>query len=275
MIRQVCFFMCFWVGALSIARAQQPAADTGSEAKSPSADVPTANPGRPTVATPATLTPVGYVQFETGFLSAWESPEFSSQSSFNEVIKFSVSRWIELLATAEPFAHSNAAGQPSNAAGGAGLGVQAVVHHGEGANPTVALGYLGSIYSGDAPDIDIGSVQNSALVLVSADVKGFHYDANLFFNEAVQSNVRRAQFGQTLSISHPLPHNFGLAGEIWHFTQPYLRGNCVGNLWALSYNARKNLVLDVGFNHGLTSTSTQWAVVAGFTYLLPRRLIAR
>jgi len=27
---------------------------------------PTANPGRPTIATPATLTPVGYIQFETG-----------------------------------------------------------------------------------------------------------------------------------------------------------------------------------------------------------------
>ncbi len=29
-----------------------------------------ANPGRPTVATPATLTPVGYFQFESGVLGA-------------------------------------------------------------------------------------------------------------------------------------------------------------------------------------------------------------
>ena len=34
----------------------------------------------------------------------------------------------------------------------------------------------------------------------------------------------------------------------------------------------KNLVLDGGFNHGLTSTSTQWEVFAGFTYLLPHKL---
>jgi hypothetical protein len=33
-----------------------------------------ANPGRPTIATPAALTPVGYLQFETGVLGADHSP---------------------------------------------------------------------------------------------------------------------------------------------------------------------------------------------------------
>src|SRR3979409_1413948 len=77
-----------------------------------------ANPGRPTVSTPATLTPVGYLQFETGFLYANHSPEFSSQSSFNEVVKFSLSRRLEFLASAGPFAHSSAVGQSANGAGG-------------------------------------------------------------------------------------------------------------------------------------------------------------
>jgi hypothetical protein len=39
-------------------------------------DEPEANPGRPTVSTPATITPVGYLQFETGFVPAYQSPEF-------------------------------------------------------------------------------------------------------------------------------------------------------------------------------------------------------
>ena len=51
---------------------------------------PEANPGRPTVSTPATLTPKGYLQFETGALRADHSPEFSSRFGFNEVIKFAV-----------------------------------------------------------------------------------------------------------------------------------------------------------------------------------------
>ncbi len=104
-------------------------------------------------------------------------------------------------------------------------------------------------------------------------MKGFHYDTNYLLIEVVDGAVHRAQFGQTLSVSHALRGKFGLSGEIWRFTQPFLRGNAVGNLWALNYNARKNLVLDAGFNRGLTSTSTRWEVFAGFTYLLPRKLL--
>jgi hypothetical protein len=59
---------------------------------------------------------------------------------------------------------------------------------------------------------------------------------------------------------------------LWRFSQPLTRGNSAGNLWAASYALRKNLVADAGFNRGLTSTSTQWEVFAGFTYLLPHRL---
>ena len=127
---------------------------------------------------------------------------------------------------------------------------------GEGANPTIAVSYFGRVYAGDAPDLDIGSFKNSVLLLASADVKGFHYDTNYIFDEVVNGAVRRAQFGQTLSVSHPLGKKFGISGEIWHFTQPFLHGNAVGNLWAVNYNARKNLVFDCGFNRGLTSTST-------------------
>jgi len=234
---------------------------------------PEANPGRPTVSTPATITPVGYLQFETGILAAWHSPEFSSQISIGEVMKFSVQRRIELLAAANPFSHSDT--EPHNGAGDTLLGVQGVVYEGEGVRPTVALSYFGRVYSGDTPDLDVGSASNSALLLVSADIKGFHFDTNYIFNEAVSDQVRRAQYGQTLSISHTLGSKFGVSGEVWHFTQPFLRGDAVGNLWALNYNANKDLVFDTAFNRGLTSTSTRWEYLAGFTYLLPRRIHLR
>jgi hypothetical protein len=236
---------------------------------------PEANPGRPTVSTPATLTPVGYLQFESGYMGAWHSPEFSSQSSLNEVVKFSITRRIELLAAAGPFAHSRAGNLTANGTGDVALGVQGVVRHGEGARPTIALSYFHRVHSGDTPDLDIGSARNSLIVLASADVKGFHYDTNYLFNEVIDNAIHRAQFGQTLSVSHALVKKFGISGEIWHFTQPFLRSHAVGNLWALNYNLRKNLVLDGGFNHGFTSTSTRWEVVAGFTYLLPHKILAR
>jgi hypothetical protein len=40
-----------------------------SRAQSATAPVPEANPGRPTVSTPATLTPVGYLKFEMACFS--------------------------------------------------------------------------------------------------------------------------------------------------------------------------------------------------------------
>ena len=233
---------------------------------------PQANPGRPTVSTPATLTPVGYLQFETGGIGAADSPGVSTYEGINEVTKLTVAPRLQFLAAVSPFAHYSAGGRTGNSASGISLGAQGVLKKGEGASPTISASYFHQIYGGDAPDLDIGSATNSGLLLASADVKSFHYDANALFNEMTDSGIRRAQYGQTLSISHHLAGKLSASGEIWHFTQPYLRGHAVGNLWALSYNARNTLVLDAGFDRGLTQTSTRWEAFAGFTYLLPHRL---
>ena len=243
-----------------------------SAAQSRPSDDLEANPGRPTVSTPATLTPVGYLQFETGFLGASHSPEFSSRYGFNEVMKLSVAPRLELLASGEPIAHYTTDGKTANSVGDVFLGAQAVLSHGEGARPTLAVSYLHRMYDGGAPEVDFGSPTNSVLVLASADVNRFHYDANALFNELSEGPVRRAQFGQTLSISHHIVGKLSLSGEIWHFTQPFLRSHAVGNLWAVGYNARRTLVFDAGFNRGLTTTSTRWEAFVGFTYLLPHRL---
>jgi len=238
-------------------------------------DEPAANPGRPTVSNPATLTPVGYLQIETGTLGAGESAEFSTYFEFNEVIKLAVSRRIEIFEASQPAVHHTSNGFSANGAGDVSLGGQFVLLPGEGAKPTLSASYIRRVYEGPAPNLDIGSAKNSAVLYASADVKGFHYDANAIFNEALDGQVRRAQFGQTLSISHPLGKGFGLAGEIWHFTQPFEYGNAFGNLWAASYAPRKNLVFDFGFEKGLTGTSTRWEGFIGLTYLVPHRLWSR
>src|SRR5271168_4356221 len=85
--------------------AQGPAQGAAQEPAQGAAQEPEANPGRPTVSTPATLTPVGYLQFETGFEPAFDSPEFSSRYSFDEVIKLAVAPRLEFLVVAEPIAH--------------------------------------------------------------------------------------------------------------------------------------------------------------------------
>src|SRR6266852_3174481 len=111
-------------------------------AQSQDEDEPEANPGRPTVSTPATLTPVGYLQFESGFTGAGDSPEFSSRYSFNEVMKLSVTRRVELLASAEPVAHFTAEGSRAKRVADVFLGAQGVLYQGEGAKPTFAVSYF-------------------------------------------------------------------------------------------------------------------------------------
>ncbi len=187
----------------------------------------------------------------------------SSPSTRDSSFLFSPNR----LRTARILAHAS-----SSDAGSVSAGIQGVLFPGEGKRPTVSASYIRLLYGGTAPDIDIGTAKNTAILLVSTDQAGFHFDINGFASEQSDSGIRRAQFGQTISISHPIGERVAIASELWHFSQPLIRGNAVGNLWCVSYAFRKNLVADAGFNHGLTSTSTQWEGIAGFTYLLPHRL---
>ena len=233
---------------------------------------PAANPGRPTVSTPATLTPVGYLQFETGVLGAQHSGEFADLSAFNEVIKFAPFSRLQLLVQTEPFVFSDLGDHHARDPGGVSAGLQVVVVPGKGHRPTIAASYFRSVYGGTAPDLDIGSSRNSGLILFSTDLGKFHVDTNYIFNEQINQAVHRGQFGQTLSVSHPVMGKLGFAGELWHFTQPLLQSNASGLLLTPTWNVRPNLVLDIGFNRGLTSTSTRWEFFTGVTYLLPKKL---
>ena len=274
-------------------------------------NAPAANPARPTVSNPATLPPVGYLQFEQGYLGSLDSPGTPSQYGINQTTKVALASRLMLEMQNQPFARSRVSGDASssNAAGDTLLGGQIVLYLSPSApaetnnpaspqprhtiaRPTIALGYLGRVHSGSTPDTDQGSLSNSVLLLISGDVGQFHYDTNYIANEQSESDPiansiatrtrRRTQFAQTLSVSHPLTSALQISGELYHFSQPFIstdddgrsieRANLVDGLMALSYTLRPNLVLDGGFSRGFTSTSTRWQSFAGFTYLLPRRL---
>lgn len=242
-----------------------------SSAQSSATGTPDANPGRPTVSTPATLTPVGYVQFENGVLFADNSTEFSKRVGTSQVTKLAVISRLEFFLQIEPLVISQANNPTAIHEGEVFVGAQGVLLAGQGSRPTIAIGYTRRAHASVAPELDIGTFRQSTSILVSDELYGFHFDANGIVSEQIQGAVHRAQFGQTLSVSHSIG-KFTISGEIWHFSQPFDRGNAVGNLWAASYSVRKNLVVDGGFDHGLTKTSTRWEAFAGFTYLLPHRL---
>jgi len=207
-------------------------------------------------------------------LGAEKSPEFSNRTGVQAVAKLSITRQIELISQTEPMVFSGLGNRTDREPGEVFAGFPAMIHHGEGSRPTVSVSYLRRLYASPAPELDIGTNRQSALLLVSFDVRKFHVDTNGIVTEQISDErlVHRAQFAQTLSISHLLTRHLGISGEIWHFSQPLTRSNAVGLLLAPSYTVNRRFVLDRGFNRGVTGTSTRWEGFVGFTYLLPKKL---
>jgi hypothetical protein len=234
-------------------------------------ETPAANPGRPTVATPAALTPVGYLQFETGIAFAKDSPNgVSSRFGVNNVTKLAVNKRIQLLGSFEPAVRSRVDDVVLSQAGGVSAGVQVVIAEGSNGKKFGAS-YFRSLYDGTAPDLDVGSATQTLLLLASGDFSGFHADFNIFLNDQETDTGHRLQNGVTLCVSHAAGP-ITIAGELWTFSQPLLAGRTIATLWAASYSVRPNLVIDAAVNYGFRSTSTRWQLLAGFTYLLPKKL---
>src|SRR5450631_4522656 len=103
--------------------------------------VPEANPARPTVSTPATLTPLGYLQFETGTLGATTSPEFDTRIGINQVTKLTVLPRLEFFVQTEPYVHSTLGQDKEIHPGEVFAGAQAVLVTADGTRPTIAVSY--------------------------------------------------------------------------------------------------------------------------------------
>jgi hypothetical protein len=259
-------------------------------------NIPQANPARPTVTIPAHLPPTGYLQFEQGVVRAAQSPGGTGgQLALSQTTKIALTtRWLVQFIT-QPYAYSslnNTGGSTTHSSdpGDLQFGVQGVLHKAVGPLPTVAAGFIRRVRAGTSASLDAGSYAQSALILLGGDVRGgFHYDANLLFNEQNRGPVRRAQFAQTLAVTHalfPVATRQRLNGivELSHFTQPLpgatpdgllvSRANACDLLFVGTYTLRPNLIVDASVDRGLTSTSTHWQGGFGFSYILPHRLWA-
>jgi hypothetical protein len=140
-------------------------------------------------------------------LYAAESPEFSKRLGIEQVTKLSVDDRVQLMALFEPFTHSTGAAVSGNRPGEVFAGMQAVILDGnENKRPTISGQYLRRLYASPAPELDLGTFVQSATILLSDDLGGFHFDVNGLAIEQQddKTKLRRAQFGQTLSISHPI-----------------------------------------------------------------------
>src|ERR1700736_760812 len=136
--------LAFSVLALFALKAGAQAPEEDTEEK------PEANPGRPTVSTPATLTPVGYLQFESGAFGATDSPDFSTRVNVSEVVKLAVHSRLQLLLQAEPLVHTSGNVKQTKF-GDAFAGFQAVIIGGQESHATLSVSYLHKIHEANLP----------------------------------------------------------------------------------------------------------------------------
>jgi hypothetical protein len=233
--------------------------------------VPIADPARPTVTNPAHIPPVGYVQFEQGAFVGAGTSDVDTQFSMQQSTKLALTHHVMVQVESQPWVHTQSHGFGQDDTGDLLAGLQVVLSdlkEGHDVRPTVAVAYTRRVRSGTSPDLDVAGLSQGGALLASGNLFGLHYDTNFLFNQ-VSGGV---QFGQTLAVSGDVSKNWSLSGEIWHFTQPDTGGDAVGTLWNGAYSVRPYLILDAGFNRGLTSTSAHWYGFVGFTYLLPHRV---
>lgn len=152
------------------ARAQCPTAPENGEIK--------ANPNRPTVADPADITEYGVLELEYGYDHA-NAAGGSRENRLGGLLKFAVLCNLELRWDNGTWMNSQADGVSENGTGDNALGFQYRFHHQSQHTPTLALGYAlkfptASVQKG----FGNGRYDHLAKILISKDIRGFHFDFN-------------------------------------------------------------------------------------------------
>jgi len=233
------------------------------------ADSIVANPNRPTVANPADITQYGVLELEYGWDRTW-SDAGAHHTVLGGLLKFAVLCDVELRWNTTSFLSQTDATGAHRGFGDNWLGPQVRVYRQTKRVPTLAFAYAAKIPSASTEDgLGTGRVDHSFTFLASKDIAGFHYDFNATHLWIGRENT--SGFDQNdqlnLAFSRPIHGGLGFTGEFYGDTQ--LNQNTpsfASSLWALTYTINPRLVIDGGFEGGLTSGGPHRHVFAGLTY---------
>jgi hypothetical protein len=233
------------------------------------ADSIIANPNRPTVANPADITQYGVLELEYGW--DWTWPDVGvHQTSLGGLLKFAVLCDVELRWNTTSFLSQTDATGTHRSFGDNWFGPQVRVHRQTKRFPTLAFGYAVKIPSANTEDgLGTGRVDHSFTLLASEDIAGFHFDFNvthfLIGRESASGFDQNDQLN--LAFSRTLHGGLAVTGEFYGDTplNP-TTPSFVSSLWALTYTINPRLVIDGGFEGGLTSGGPHRHVFAGVTY---------
>ncbi len=228
-----------------------------------------ANPNRPTVANPADITQYGVLELEYGWDRTWPE-EGVHETSLGGLLKFGLLCDLEFRWTTTSFLSLTDATGTHRSFGDNWLGPQVRVHRQTKQWPTLAFSYAAKISSASTEyGLGTGRVDHSFGFLASKDIAGFHFDFNAtHFWIGRESAAGFDQNDQlNLAFSRTIRGGLGFTGEFYGDTQLHrTTPSFVSSLWALTYTINPRLVIDSGFEGGLTSGGPQRRVFAGFTY---------
>ena len=233
------------------------------------ADSMAANPNRPTVANPADITQYGVLELEYGWDRLWPE-EGVHQNSLGGLLKFGLLCDVELRWTTTSFLEQTDATGTHHGFGDNWLGPQVRVYRQTKRVPSLAFGYAAKTPSAPTENgLGSGRVDHSFTFLASKDIASVHFDFNTtHYWIGRQSASGFDQNDQlNLAFSRTIHKGLGFTGEFYGETQlNRATPSFISSLWALTYTLNPRLVIDGGFEGGLTSGGPHRHVFAGFTY---------
>jgi len=269
--KRVCYFLRCTVMTLAVCLAESNLAfgqwlgtQTGCYA-----DSIVANPNRPTVANPADITQYGVLEVEYGWDRFW-TEEDSRRKSVGGLVKFGMLCDVELRWGTTSFLSLTGASGTHQSFGDNWLGPQIRVHRQTKRVPTLAFSYAVKIPSAStAAGLGTGRVDHQLTFLAGKDLMHFHLDFNASQFLIGRPNASGFDRNQQLNLafSHFIYRSLQFTGEFYGQTELNQTSPAFAStLWALTYTVFPRLVIDGGFESGLTSGAPRLHVFVGATY---------
>jgi hypothetical protein len=233
------------------------------------ADSIAANPNRPTVSNPANVTQYGVLELEYGWDRFWPE-EGVRQTSLGGLLKFGMLCDIELRWSTTSFLSQTDAGGTHQTFGDNWLGTEIRFHRQTRRLPTMAFSYAFKIPSANTENgLGTGRVDHSFTFGASESIAHFNFDFN--FSQFLIGRPAASGFDQNqqmaLAFSHVIHGGLQFTGEFYGETQlNQTTSGFASSLWALTYTVVPRLVIDGGFEAGLTSGGPQRHAFVGATY---------
>lgn len=233
------------------------------------ADSIVANPNRPTVSNPAHVTQYGVLELEYGWDRFWRE-EHIHQTSMGGLLKFGLFCDIELRWNTTSFLSQTDSSGTHQTFGDNWLGTEIRFHRQTTYLPTMAFSYTYKIPSASTEDgLGTGRGDHSFTFGASENIAHFNLDFNATQFLLGRPNAVGFDENQQLALAFSRTIHGGLqfVGEFYGQTELNMTTpGFASSLWAITYTVVPRLVIDGGFEVGLSSGGPHRHAFVGATY---------